>query len=231
MPVQVVDGDGDTTNANLALTLVPDETITAQWQIHSYDLSGGTFGATPIAPNIIGSDFGDTISGSTGMNLLYGGSGNDILNGAAGDDQLNGGAGNDTLDGGLGADILLGGDGNDQLTGGSSSDLFRYKSLTDGGDTITDFDISAPIAGGDVLDVSAVLNLTGNTYVDGSSVSTAQSGGFLIFENDGTNHVRVKVDIDAGGATAPVTVAVLQNVTWVSVADAITKLSDNIKLD
>ena len=54
--------------------------------------------------NLIGSGFGDTLTGDSGAN---------VLSGMGGADFLYGGAGNDTLDGGDGVDSLYGGDGSD----------------------------------------------------------------------------------------------------------------------
>jgi Ca2+-binding RTX toxin-like protein len=45
--------------------------------------------------NLIGSAFGDVLTGTTGANVMSGGAGNDVLNGAAGNDLLDGGAGSD----------------------------------------------------------------------------------------------------------------------------------------
>jgi Ca2+-binding RTX toxin-like protein len=54
--------------------------------------------------NVIGGDYGDTLSGTSGANTLWGMNGNDTLDGRAGDDILNGGGGDDILIGGLGND-------------------------------------------------------------------------------------------------------------------------------
>lgn len=62
---------------------------------------------------LIGSAFGDTLTGNAMTNELYGGGGKDIMNGFKGDDFLYGGDGNDFMTGGLGADFLDGGNGND----------------------------------------------------------------------------------------------------------------------
>lgn len=49
--------------------------------------------------NILGSDYGDDLTGDSGNNLIQGGDGDDILRGRAGVDDLQGGAGNDdTID-------------------------------------------------------------------------------------------------------------------------------------
>ena len=52
--------------------------------------------------NVVGGEFGDTITGSILANVLEGAGGNDTLRGGSGDDSVNGGAGNDLLDGGTG---------------------------------------------------------------------------------------------------------------------------------
>jgi Ca2+-binding RTX toxin-like protein len=75
---------------------------------------------------VVGSSFGDSITGNGGANTLDGGDGNDSLFGLAGDDVLIGGAGDDTLDGGNNNDTFFGGAGKDHLIGGSGSDTVSY---------------------------------------------------------------------------------------------------------
>lgn len=53
---------------------------------------------------LIGSNFGDTLTGDAGNNAIYGKGGNDLLSGGAGNDTLVGGAGADALVGGAGVD-------------------------------------------------------------------------------------------------------------------------------
>jgi Ca2+-binding RTX toxin-like protein len=65
--------------------------------------------------NVVGSNFGDTMTGNDKKNLLQGGNGRDNLSGGPADDRLQGGAGNDTLDGGDGVDVCGGGPGMDIL--------------------------------------------------------------------------------------------------------------------
>jgi Ca2+-binding RTX toxin-like protein len=89
--------------------------------------------------NVIGTEFGDTITGNALANSLFGMGGNDTLRGGAGNDFLRGGRGNDTLLGQEGldrifgdadADFLEGGfDGfNDELNGGVGGDTYvRYR--------------------------------------------------------------------------------------------------------
>ena len=70
--------------------------------------------------NVVGSDDGDTVNGTSGANRLEG------LNG---DDDLSGGAGNDTLLGGDGDDILSGGGGTDVIDGGDGSDTNSFANI------------------------------------------------------------------------------------------------------
>ncbi|WP_454714941.1 hypothetical protein [Caulobacter segnis] len=53
---------------------------------------------------LVGSSFGDVLTGDGGANKLFGGYGNDTLRGGAGDDILDGGDGDDVLEGGDGFD-------------------------------------------------------------------------------------------------------------------------------
>jgi Ca2+-binding RTX toxin-like protein len=72
--------------------------------------------------NIIGTAFGDTITGDGNGNALDGGDGNDSLSGSLGFDSITGGLGNDTIGGGDQGDLLSGGDGNDLINGGMGLD-------------------------------------------------------------------------------------------------------------
>ncbi|MBS0166535.1 MAG: calcium-binding protein [Nitrospira sp.] len=103
---------------------------------------GSGFDTLVSIEHVIGSNFGDTLTGADGDfvsgifagNILDGGLGNDILYaGEYNDNVLNGGAGNDTLysgdygssvlNGGTGDDKLYGGDGGDTLNGGDGNDI------------------------------------------------------------------------------------------------------------
>jgi Ca2+-binding RTX toxin-like protein len=66
---------------------------------------------------VIGSQLGDSMTGSDGAETLIGGNGDDSIDGLGGDDNLQGSGGNDTLRGGEGNDTLNGGDGSDMLEG------------------------------------------------------------------------------------------------------------------
>ena len=71
--------------------------------------------------NLIGSSYGDTLTGDGNAN---------ILSGLAGDD---------TLVGNGGADVLIGGAGNDTMSGGAGEDVFLWNSSDTGTDTILGF--------------------------------------------------------------------------------------------
>jgi Ca2+-binding RTX toxin-like protein len=95
---------------------------------NSGDAVGDTF--TSIE-RFIGTDFGDTLTGSNASQKLFGGAGQDILSGAGGSDYLDGGDGDDTVDGGSGNDTLFGGSGTNTLTGGYGNDSFIGGAGTD----------------------------------------------------------------------------------------------------
>jgi Ca2+-binding RTX toxin-like protein len=86
-------------------------------------LGGDAQGDTLVAiENLLGSDYGDRLSGDEANNHLRGGKGNDILQGGDGRDILVGGDNDDILVGGEGVDALYGGKGSDILIAGSIED-------------------------------------------------------------------------------------------------------------
>ena len=95
---------------------------------------------------VFGTGQNDTLNGDAGGDTLHGGGGNDILNGGAGNDMLFGGSGNDRISGGA---------GNDTITGGGNNDTIVF-GVTDGNDTITDFDQ----ANNDRFEISSAFGLT-----------------------------------------------------------------------
>ena len=73
--------------------------------------------------NVIGTAYGDTITGSSAANRIWGGGGNDTISGGSGNDVIFGGPGNDTLRGGSGNDLLFGEAGDDSLYGDSGNNV------------------------------------------------------------------------------------------------------------
>ncbi|MBU2227216.1 MAG: cadherin-like domain-containing protein [Proteobacteria bacterium] len=104
---------------------------------------------------------------------------NDTLNGSSGNDVLMGGGGNDILVGGDGNDILIGGAGADTLTGGAGSDTLRFlKGDAASVDTITDYSATQ----NDKLDLSDLLDIGGGNVND--IVNVRQSGNNIIVSVD-----------------------------------------------
>src|SRR6056297_3807133 len=136
--------------------------------------------------NVIGSDFGDTITlSSTGGTILAGG-GNDGLAGGAGDDTIfgqdgsdtiSGGAGNDVLDGDNvgatgGADLISGGDGNDEIIGDTGNDTLQGDA---GSDTIFGGADDDLISGGTEND--QLFGQDGDDTINVSQGDSAAGGG------------------------------------------------------
>jgi Ca2+-binding RTX toxin-like protein len=148
------------------------------------------------------------VDGGTGNDVLIGGASDDSLTGGDNNDDLDGRGGVDTLHGGKGADVLRGGDGHDAVDGGSENDLIivdlvdggtmrittgegadtidlpAWSSLADSDVTVTDF---TPGAGGNAIDLTAVLTALGGLGWDG--VTNPFTAGFLSFEQAGADTI------------------------------------------
>ncbi|MES0883004.1 calcium-binding protein [Roseibium sp. SCP14] len=125
----MLDGGNDTDTASYA-NAAGGVSVDIRWSGRNVGGGEGRDSFNSIE-NLIGSDFGDRLSGDVGDNVLDGGSGNDVLRGQGGNDTLFGGDGNDnlrshdgvdSLDGGAGNDTLIALGGNDTLSGGSGED-------------------------------------------------------------------------------------------------------------
>jgi len=118
-----------------------------------------------------------SIARGTVIENVITGSGDDTIIGNDADNRLESGAGDDQIDAGGGNDTLIGGAGADQLTGGIGADRFVYSSLSEAGDTVTDFDLAA----GDRVDLGQLLldiGYAGTTpLADGVVSLVAGSGG------------------------------------------------------
>jgi VCBS repeat-containing protein len=168
-----------------ATTLVgTDSQSTVQYLniVNGTSLLNGSAGADTLN----GTATADLLSGGAGADVLNGGTGNDRLLGGAADDILNGNAGDDVLDGGDGADHLVGGAGSDRMSGGLGADVYEWR-LADAGaagappvDRISDFNVAAVGAGGDVLDLRDLLqgetaSATLDRYLDFDTISVPGS--------------------------------------------------------
>lgn len=107
--------------------------------------------------NVIGSNYGDTVSGDNNNNMIRGMGGNDTLEGNGGDDFLYGLDGND---------ILVGGSGNDTLVGGNGIDTVRYSTATAGVKVGLGLTTAQNTIGAGTDTVLGCENLYGSNYND-----------------------------------------------------------------
>ncbi|MCL6607251.1 MAG: type I secretion C-terminal target domain-containing protein [Geminicoccaceae bacterium] len=141
-------------------------------------------------------DSNDSFLGTDAAEAVFGGKGNDSLFGLGGNDLLVGGSGNDTLNGGDGDDVLIGLGGRDVLVGGLGADRFVWTALSDGFDTVVDFNS----AQGDRLDLEKFFR---GTAFDPSAPDASNWLRFVVADLDGSgglNDVRVEVDRDGTGS-------------------------------
>ena len=100
--------------------------------------------------NIIGSAFGDRLTGNNGRNIIHGGAGDDIIDGVWGYDWIDGSAGDDIIViSVLDAELLDGGEGKDTLVFG------KYVHLLD----LTKSDVTGHFTNFETIDVSTKGNV------------------------------------------------------------------------
>ncbi|MBF2058164.1 MAG: ExeM/NucH family extracellular endonuclease [Cyanobacterium sp. T60_A2020_053] len=145
-------------------------------------------------PVVVGLDL-DQITPQNGT------TGNDMLTGSPNDDIINGVGGRNIIMSGDGNDVLIGGQGPDRLTGGNGFDIFRYDSLVDIGDTITDFEV-----GIDKIDLSRVL--LGIGYSDNDPL-----GDGVVINRDFRGNTILQIDPDGSGSARAVSFLRLQGVS------------------
>ena len=184
-----IEGDGD-------YTYTPDADLSniGEQDVFTYQLAQPdgdtdsaelviTIGSAPYsAPVPI---VGDT--GTSGDDVILGGDGIDTLYGAASDDHIEGGAGDDVIRGGTGNDILIGDEGDDEF-------VWTVADADGGVDTVADFafNLTDPNAENDVLDLTDLLDGTGNV------ITAAEVDGHLqLTITDASNVVQQVVDLDS----------------------------------
>jgi len=106
-----------------------------------------------------------------------------------GNDTLNGGAGNDTLYGEAGDDLLIVGEGLDQIYGGLGADTIQFTVADALVDVIHGFDVGA---GGDVIDLSAVLDF-------GDEVTDVISDFVQLVQNGNDTEIQINQAGDGSG--------------------------------
>jgi Ca2+-binding RTX toxin-like protein len=141
-PLTLVAGDDD----RLDFTLFGLPVSVDLGNSSQQDVGGGLLlTLSGLFRSLIGSLFGDVLTGNTADNTIYGGAGDDVLDGGSGSDQLfgeggddliDGGAGDDSLNGGDGADILTSSAGIDSLAGDAGDDTFMIVGSHEAGDEI-----------------------------------------------------------------------------------------------
>jgi hypothetical protein len=182
--VSVEDPDGNTGSAST--TFVVDDTLVA-----------GTDGPdTIVGTDTLPGELGDVISGRGG---------DDDINSLSGDDFVNGGDGDDTITtSGTGSNTIIGGTGADDITLNAGADRILITGLSDGADTIRNFDATE----GDRLDMTELFR--------DSDISDASIDHFVRSIDD-ADGVQVEVDLDGPGTAQQwTTVAFLDQPTGVS---------------
>jgi Ca2+-binding RTX toxin-like protein len=132
---------------------------------------------TPSAPQLIGTNGDDVLTGSSRADVMAGRDGNDRITSGAGNDTVDGDNGNDIINGGNGADAIWGGQGNDLLWGGNGNDrLFGG----DGNDVLNGGAGADRVAGGfggDVFVFGAGDRVLDYSRVEGDQIHFAAAQG------------------------------------------------------
>lgn len=129
--------------------------------------------------NVLGSNWGDKITGDDLANFIDGGGGDDIVFGSGGADILMGRTGDDYLVGGDGNDVLFGGNGADTLIGGAGVDRANYSDSSLGVTVdLLDPSLNSGFAKGDVLmEIENLQGGMGNDSLYGDDNSNQLIGG------------------------------------------------------
>ena len=126
--------------------------------------------------SVVGTNDGDTLTGSVGRNHIVGLAGDDVIQGGEADDELSGGLGDDELDAGNGDNTLFGGAGDDLLVAGDGDDV-----LNGGTDSGVTGDDCRPGPGANVLtgcelnDNPAVLDIDPPAHAFASTLAGSSS--------------------------------------------------------
>jgi Ca2+-binding RTX toxin-like protein len=142
---------------------------------HDRQNTGGSGADTVIGfDNIIGSDLGDTLTGTRQHNVLTGGSGNDILRG------------------GLGADILVGGSGGDVFVFGRTIET-----------AVGAADLVQDLESGDVIDIKGIdanVLIAGNQQFSLVDHLSGAAGQAVLSYDSGADRTSLILDTNGDGA-------------------------------
>ncbi|MFA5989466.1 MAG: type I secretion C-terminal target domain-containing protein [Sphingomonas sp.] len=183
----LVGGSGSDTlsyrTATAAITVVMSTTSSQNTVNAGYDTISGF-------ENYLGSNFGNTVSGTTANNVIEGGNGNDTLNGGNGNDTLSyahaiagvtvslattlsqntGGAGSDTISN---FENLTGSSFDDNLTGNFANNIIQGGA---GNDVIIGGSADDTIVGGEGIDTVSYTDATGAVTVSLAVTSSQNTG-------------------------------------------------------
>jgi Ca2+-binding RTX toxin-like protein len=201
-----INGNGGTDTASFAAASAGVTVYLENSGPNTGDAAGDTFSSIE---NIIGTDFGDDLRGTAGVNTIFGRDGVDFLYGLAGADQLFGEDGNDFLVGGADGDLLNGGTGTDRAgywtaTAGVTADLMTPANNTGdaAGDTYVSIEnLQGSAHADDLRGDNAVNLLVGNNGDDilrgrgGNDVLQGQNDNDILIGDAGADQ------LDGGGGT------------------------------
>ena len=164
--------------------------VTVSLAISAAQATGGAGTDTLVSvEKLVGSGFGDVLTGDSGANALYGQGGNDVLTGAAGQDTLGGGAGNDS---------------------------FVFSAASDS--TVASPDLIIDFASGDVIDLHAIDADTGTAGDQAFHLgSTVGHTGDIVVSYDGV-HTKLDLYVNSD-ATADAEIQLNGNHTGLVAGD------------
>ncbi|MCA0257005.1 MAG: cadherin domain-containing protein, partial [Proteobacteria bacterium] len=216
-----------------------DSTAAIQIDLANGTATGGTAAGDILlnVENIIGTDFGDTLTGNSAANALTGGLGNDTLTGGAGADILDGGDGVDTADysgSGLGVTVNMttgsnfGGDAQgdtliaiERILGSAFADTITG---AEGDDTLIGNDgndVLSGAAGNDRLEGG----LGNDTLAGGAGADVLDGGDGIDTADYSTSSLAVQVNLQTGlgvgGDAQGDTLTAIENVTGSALNDVL----------
>ena len=127
-----------------------------------------------VAATRVGTNLGEVINGTAGVDVIVAGDGNDTINTVQSNDRICGDGGNDTINSGGGQDFVLGGSGADTIDGSGGDDTLVGNPGGGSNDDLGDI-----IRGG-----------PGNDFIDGWFGNDLLDGG------DGNDQLRGEAGID-----------------------------------
>jgi hypothetical protein len=130
----------------------------------------------------------------------------------------------DNITTGANNQFITGGGGADNITLNGNSETLIYRNVSEGNDIVHNFNTAPLASGGDIIDISSILQGTGV-----KSSTDAFNKGYLLFSGaNGNNDTNVQVDPDAAGPQPVATVATLVGVHFTTPAAALATLAEHV---